>query len=43
MHVRANAEDGWQIEQIVLQMLQRRLQTFFFFAVRRYGKHTDPH
>lgn len=28
MHVRAKVEDGWQIERIVLQMLQRRLQAF---------------
>lgn len=43
MHVRAVAEDGWQIEQTVLQMLQRRLQVFFFFVFHVISQPTDSH
>lgn len=46
MHVRANAEDGWQIEQIVLQVLQRRLQAFFSLLsddMENMLIHTKPH
>lgn len=47
MRVReVEVEDGWQIEQIVLQMLQRRLQAFFSLLsddMKNILIHSKPH